>query len=122
MDILRNALKRIIAAEVEHNILIINLGHYYVQFVHEKGGNTIWCEAISNLCLNKEHYLDNRQKEYLIKLGWNDPDESPPNYTQKCPFLTETDVENLILLILETAVLVYDVEDLTEDDFEFILE
>ena len=88
--------------------LIINADptrNYYTQYSSD--GDGLWCEAVSNQCLQPGDALGPEQMAHLAELGWNPPEENLVNWWW--PATQETPTTEIAELTLRTLTSVYGV-------------
>lgn len=86
---------------------------YYIQLAGGKGTTDLYCEAVSNYYLKKEHlYLSQTQKETLGKLGWQRTKSGAGNYYQTRKVRDDKGKAALVALLYKTMKEVYGQETL----------
>ncbi len=81
---------------------------YYIQVLGRRGEKNIFVDCVSNHYLKPEFALSFEQVSRLLDLGWNHPEGAKrPNFWQWMEAKTETDLQVIARLVMQTFVQVY---------------
>ena len=106
MDYLIEAIREITEDGGNSNFCIVHLDDtYYIQFTGQKGGQSIYCEAVSNQFLPKAKQLTTEQEQQLLALGWSTADFG--NYSSNQSVQAGKDLMETVQFIMTTAKEIY---------------
>jgi hypothetical protein len=94
--------------------------NYYVQVAAERGGDGLYMEAASNICIPEKNLLSTIEIEKLHSLGWQDPDDQIPNFHQCYDYLLKEDLLRASICLVDTLQQVYSLNP--NDDIKIEIE
>ena len=95
---------------------------YYIQASGEKGGDTLYVEAVSNNFLAPKFQLDQNKESQLRSLGWIPPEKSEGNFYRELVVKSDQDRKEVADFLFKTLKQVYDLSMNTDLNIELVLE
>lgn len=125
LDSINQSLRRLHSEGEAGNFVIYKVSeekNYYIQASGEKGGDTLYVEAVSNNYLAPKFQLDQNKENQLRNLGWIRPEKSEGNFYREMVVKSDQDRQGVADFLFKTLEQVYELSINTDLNIELVLE